>query len=176
MKMKYTKPNSHLMSISLFLRLLAAAVVVLALQFPAAAQPVCDPDITPPLAVCDGYVTVDVSSGPATVAAFQVDEGSFDNCTDAVDLDFRLEAAPPSATPPASTTLAYTLADLGEHTAVLWVGDESGNWSQCYTTVIVQDCGGNPPLSLACNGILEVTVPSSGLAQLYPEDILEGGP
>ena len=176
MKMKYTKPNSHLMSISSFLRLLAAAVVVLALQFPAAAQPVCDPDITPPLAVCDGYVTVDVSSGPATVAAFQVDEGSFDNCTDAVDLDFRLEAAPPSATPPASTTLVYTLADLGEHTAVLWVGDESGNWSQCYTTVIVQDCGGNPPLSLACNAFLEVTVPSSGSAQLYPEDILEGGP
>ncbi len=98
--MKYTKPNSHLMSISLFLRLLAAAVVVLALQFPAAAQPVCDPDITPPLAVCDGYVTVDVSSGPATVAAFQVDEGSFDNCTPIDSLDLRLEAAPPSATPP----------------------------------------------------------------------------
>lgn len=175
MKMKYAKPNSHLMSISSFLRLLAAAVV-LALQLPAAAQPLCDPDIIPPLAVCDGYVTVDVSAGPATVAAFQVNEASFDNCTEIDSLDFRLEPAPPSATPPASTTIVYTMADLGEQTAVLWVGDQSGNWSQCFTTVIVQDCSGNPPVVLACNAFPVVTIPSSGIAYLYPEDVLEGGP
>lgn len=163
------------MSIAPILRLLAAAVV-LALQLPAAAQPICDPDTTPPLAVCDGYVTVDVSGGPATVSTQQVNEGSFDNCTEIDSLDFRLEAAPLSSSPPASTTLVYTLADLGEQIAVLWVGDESGNWSQCVTTVVVQDCGGNPPLTLACNAFPVVTIPSVGIAQLYPEDVLEGGP
>jgi hypothetical protein len=174
MKMKYTT-KSHPMSIAPILRLLAVALVV-ALYLPAAAQPICNPDIQPPIAVCDGYVTVDVSGGPATVTAQDVDEGSIDNCTTVDSLDLRLEAAPLSGAPPASTSITYTLADVGEQMAVLWIGDLSNNWSNCFTTVIVQDCSGNPPLALACDAFPVVTVPSTGVAELYPEDVLEGGP
>lgn len=163
------------MCIAPFLRLMAAALL-LALQIPAVAQPVCNPDTEPPLAVCDGYVTVDVSGGPATITPPDVDENSFDNCTPTDSLDFRLEGEPFSSLPPASVSLTYSLADVGEHLALLWVGDQSDNWSACLTTVIVQDCGGNPPVVLACNAFPVVTIPASGVAQLYPEDVLEGGP
>jgi hypothetical protein len=171
MKKKYANLNDSPMR----MRLLIVALATLFFNA-ATAQQNCDPDQTPPWAVCDAYLSVDISAGPVTITTADVDDGSFDNCTAANDLDLRLEGASLSSTPPATTELTYSPADLGEQLAFLWVIDEAGLWNVCTIIVTVQDCSGNPPVVLACNAFPVVTVPPGGQAQLYPEDVLEGGP
>ncbi|MBK7408586.1 MAG: T9SS type A sorting domain-containing protein [Saprospirales bacterium] len=155
-------------------RLLVVALLAL-VQSLATAQP-CNPDVTPPVAICDAYVIADVSGGPLTLTPGYLDDGTYDNCTSGIDLDFRLEEAPLSASPPATTNLTYSAADIGEHTAFLWAIDQAGNWNVCASTVIVQDCTGNPPLNLACNANIQVEIMSGETSYFYPQDILEGGP
>lgn len=173
MKKKYTILNSHPMRITPLFRLLAVAVLSF-FQNAAMAQP-CNPDVTPPVAVCDANVYVEISAGPQTLPPGDIDDGSYDNCTGTADLEYRLEEWPLSATPPTTTFLTYSPSDIGQHAVFLWVGDQAGLWNTCVATVVVQDCSGPPAQVLVCNDLVQVEIPPGETAIFYPHDILEGG-
>ncbi|MCC6283181.1 MAG: HYR domain-containing protein [Saprospiraceae bacterium] len=102
-------------------------------------SPGCNPDITPPIAVCDPSITVESNTqgpGIARIQANILDDGSTDNCTAQGDLMFRITDIA-GTTPPASTYLDVPGIVTAQEVS-LWVGDGAGNWNQCillvYTT------------------------------------------
>ena len=149
--------------------------MLLFLQMAATAQP-CNPDETPPVAVCDANVYVEISGGPQNLTPSALDDGSYDNCTSTADLEYRLEEWPLSAAPPATTALTYSPSDIGQHAVFLWVGDQAGLWNTCVATVVVQDCSGPPVQVLVCNALVQVEIPPGETVIFFPQDILEGGP
>lgn len=96
----------------------------------------CTNDQTPPTTVCNGAITFVLPAPNATAMLFpeDIDAGSADNCTTPANLDLRLErSAGSNNTPPATTNLSLSAAELGTQTIRLWVGDEAGNWNSCWT-------------------------------------------
>ncbi|MCO6486286.1 MAG: T9SS type A sorting domain-containing protein [Saprospiraceae bacterium] len=112
-------------------------------------------DCAPPAPVCHPTITVNfplASSGIVTVTAQQLETGlSLDNCTAYDDLDLRLQRVSglipgqhiPS--PSATSTLNFSCLDLPPLApdpiveVAVWVGDASGNWDFCVSTIIIQD-------------------------------------
>ena len=96
-------------------------------------------DATAPTALCQNTTVQLMPSGMASVAASQIDAGSFDNCS------------------VASTSLnqsTFTCADLGAVPVTLTVTDSYGNTSTCTATVAVVDTIGATvvPVNLGPNG------------------------
>jgi len=83
-----------------------------------------DPDITPPVAVCQDMTVQLDATGNASITPTQIDNGSNDACGIA------------------SLTLdndTFTCANIGANTVTLTVTDDSGLTDTCTATVIVQD-------------------------------------
>jgi hypothetical protein len=84
-------------------------------------------DMQKPTAICKD-VTVNLSSaGVATIAAADLDGGSYDNCTPTANLSF------------SASVLSFTCQDLGNNNVVLTATDGNSNSSNCVSTVTVVD-------------------------------------
>ncbi|MEL7020825.1 MAG: HYR domain-containing protein, partial [Bacteroidota bacterium] len=98
-------------------------------------------DTKPPTSYCNnGIVATLMPTGMVDVWAVDLNAGSFDNCTEQDDLQFRISAsggAPGDV--PNTTALTFTCENLGTNAVRVWVGDQKGNWSFCETFVQVQD-------------------------------------
>jgi hypothetical protein len=94
----------------------------------------CNPDETIPIAIClnDFTTTVDPVAG-ATISAADIDAGSFDFCSP-VTLSIE-QASEPSPVMP--STESITVNEVGVYPVIVWVADENGNTSQCWTFVTV---------------------------------------
>ena len=104
----------------------------------------CNPDITPPIAVCDEFTSVALSlDGTATVFAAAYDDGSYDDCC-AVTFLARKQADGPcdaDALPDNfAASVTFCCAEIGIPFVVeLQVNDCNGNSTVCLITVEVQD-------------------------------------
>ena len=94
----------------------------------------CDNDLMPPLAICQETVTINAGE---SLSAQEIDEGSFDMCSDSID--YRISLAGNETEPPSTTSLDFPLP--GNYQVVLWVIDEAGNWNTCWTDLTVIDNG-----------------------------------
>lgn len=89
-------------------------------------------DKVPPVVILESELVVTLSSSgsanpfTAVVSVDQLDDGSYDNCSDVASMTFE----------PASFTFDCT--DLGEQQAVVTVTDEYGNSNSAFTTIIVE--------------------------------------
>ena len=81
-------------------------------------------DIAPPTAVCQDIDVYLSGTGDVTLAATDIDNGSFDNCGN-VTLSI-----PPTT---------FTCTNLGQNNVTLTVADENGNSTDCTATVTVLD-------------------------------------
>ncbi|MFZ4544425.1 MAG: lamin tail domain-containing protein [Saprospiraceae bacterium] len=114
-------------------------------------------DVLKPTPVCHDNVAVEISpTGVVMVQAKVIDAGSYDNCSSASTLKFRIRVISDStlikldtvAVNPDTLPGMYTFicppkgSSAGTSTTwkvQLWVGDEAGNWDFCETVVQVQD-------------------------------------
>lgn len=107
----------------------------------------CTNDVTAPVAVCNQSIEAQLSvNGPdlTILDALTFDDGSFDNCTAAGNLQFAVEiAAVPSATMPTSTSVSFTAVGVYQN-LFLWIADESGNTNTCGVTVVIVPPKCNP--------------------------------
>ena len=103
----------------------------------------CTPDVTPPLAACNANIQMSLASdGTATFTADILDENSWDDCG-AVDLRLSILSGTFDPTNiPTSDEITFNCCQQGTHTVLLWVIDESGNLSNCWGAVTVEDIGG----------------------------------
>jgi hypothetical protein len=110
-------------------------------------------DCKKPTPVCHDLTTTLMPAANAgdqmvTIDAVNFNAGSFDNCTAANALIYRIEypiASDGSTPPPANATSAtFTCDDLGLRNVRVWVGDTDGNWDFCTTTILVQNNMGQP--------------------------------
>ncbi|MEM6378772.1 MAG: T9SS type A sorting domain-containing protein, partial [Bacteroidota bacterium] len=77
-----------------------------------------------------------------TVFGQNLNDNSSDNCTTDANLEFRIGPVPPqgTTTPPSNVPLTFICDDVSSTAPVaLWVGDESGNWAFCTTTLQIED-------------------------------------
>ena len=97
----------------------------------------CNPDDTAPTIPCaQTFQTETNQTGPNTTVleASILGEGSYDNCTDLADLEFRVSLTE-LPEPPSSTSV--TLTGTGSFDAYLYVIDASDNWTLCHKTIEV---------------------------------------
>lgn len=106
-----------------------------------------------PSAVCQNVTVSLDANGSATLDAFQIDNGSSDNCSIAL-----YDASASS----------FSCTDLGNQTVTLTVTDDSGNSSSCTSTVTVQDNSGP---SITCSNVT-VSLNTSGTASIGITNIL----
>lgn len=99
------------------------------------AQSTCDPDLLGPVVACNAELTavLDAVTMTVVVTTDDVVEAASDNCTENVRL--RLELEPSAGVPPADSTLTFTTPGL--YVVLAWAGDEAGNWTRCWTTLLV---------------------------------------
>ncbi|MCU0347520.1 MAG: hypothetical protein MUC59_11290, partial [Saprospiraceae bacterium] len=110
-------------------------LMLFGLRNEAAAQ--CNPDIVPPVAVCaDGLIYQASATGNQTalINAGDFDAGSSDNCTSQSQLSFFIEEGTGNSTPPTTTSLEL---GVGQYVVTLWVVDQAGNHSQCWSSLTV---------------------------------------
>lgn len=86
-----------------------------------------------PTPVCVNGIAVDLMPDPGgdggiiELTATMFDKGSFDNCTNADDLDIAI------------TPSTFRCINIGTNIVTMWVTDEAGNTDYCETYVIIQD-------------------------------------
>ena len=146
---------------------------VLIYAFPGSAD--CNPDVTPPVAVCDASTVLTLSpiTGLGTLSAQSINDGSYDNCVGPLDL-FIEEGFPPSPNAPSTQSLTFDGSDIGMHDIVMWVVDQAGNENFCAVTLEVQGCPGSA--TPTCNASQTIGIPPSGSVEVDPLMVLEGGP
>jgi hypothetical protein len=158
-----------------FFTLLLITICTLLGALHANAQDVdCENDTTAPNATCiTGLVfEIDPTEGVAVVWTTDIDQGSWDDCSDVT-----LSLSNTQATSP-TTDQSLSFQVPGNYIVVLWVTDESGNFSACWADVIIQeaqDCDNDvtPPVAI-CDDILLVSIGGEGSTKISAENIDEG--
>ena len=119
-------------------------------------------DNEPPVALCKD-ITVDLVTGmtpSVSVAISDIDDGSYDNCTNPLtDFGIRKDTAGSFGPGP----LSFDCSEVGPNTVEIQVTDAEGNSNTCQATVTVRDV--TPPVALAApytamlgsNGTVTVT-------------------
>lgn len=110
-----------------------------------------------PIAVCAENLVIKLdATGHATLAAEDVDDGSYDNCgIDTMWIDIS----------------EFDCDDLGQHEVILSVQDPIGHINQCTTQVTVTEK--NKPIAI-CAETLVVGLDENGLAELLPVQLDNG--
>ncbi|MBK6996721.1 MAG: T9SS type A sorting domain-containing protein [Lewinellaceae bacterium] len=137
----------------------AAIVFAALLLFAPKIYSQCNPDITPPTAICAPTVFVSLpDNGPAEIDYWVFDAGSFDVCClGAFELKRVTDGPCDSDADPDNyaATVTFCCADLGTPVVVsMRVNDCAGNFTECQTTVTVEDkikptCPGDVTVSCA---------------------------
>ncbi len=104
----------------------------------------CNPDVTPPVAVCDNFTYVALPlTGSAEVMAATFDDGSYDDCCPVSFEVKRLADGPCDADglpDDYAATVTFCCADIGNTLDIsLRVKDCAGNATECLVTVLVED-------------------------------------
>lgn len=110
-----------------------------------------------PTAVAQDITVQLGSNGLVSVDPEDVNNGSSDNCTSATDLIFTLNES------------SFDCADIGSHSVILTVEDESGNQSTATATVTVED---QSAPSLLFKGGAQISLDINGLATLSSSDVI----
>jgi hypothetical protein len=108
-----------------------------------------------PIAACQGIVAQLDASGNVTVAAEDIDNGSFDHC---------------GIVSIALTPSAFTCANVGPNAVTLTVADAVGNTASCTATVTVED---NIAPVAVCNNYTAF-LDATGFVQVEPLDLVTG--
>ena len=82
-------------------------------------------DVTNPSAVCQDFTLVLDANGNGTITTSDLNNGSFDNCANAIDLVFSLSQT------------SFDCTNVGANTVLMTVNDGNGNTSNCTSTVTV---------------------------------------
>lgn len=121
----YRKTNNPMMK-QWILPLLAC----MAAAWPAQMQAQCNPDVTPPVIVCEQNIFLRVNqSGPGvtTIPVEAFDSDSYDSCS---GISFGVEVGEqPSEVMPSAQQIDFTTE--GFYTVWLWVADAAGNTNYC---------------------------------------------
>ena len=112
----------------------------------------------PPTALCQDITVQLDAAGNVTVAAIDVDNGSFDNCSSGGALTYAL--APNT----------FDCDDVGVVTATLTVTDANGNSSACTADITIED---NVPPIATCQDIT-IQLDAAGNASIVPSQIDNG--
>jgi uncharacterized repeat protein (TIGR01451 family) len=109
----------------------------------------CNPDVTGPIATCNGLLNVSLGTdGTAVVGVDMINESSWDFC-DGTNVDLAISVLtignPPPTTIPTSTEITFNCCQTGTHFLNLWVTDQSGNTSSCWSEISLEDVGNNCP-------------------------------
>jgi hypothetical protein len=121
-----------------------AAVLAVLLFFAPKLFSQCNPDVTPPIAVCDEFTQVAIgATGLAEVFAATFDDGSYDECCQ-VSFDVKRVQDGPCDTDGLpdnyAPTVVFCCADIGSTVVVsLRVKDCVGNANECLITVTFED-------------------------------------
>ncbi len=96
----------------------------------------CTNDVEAPTVVCDQVVNINPDFD-FTLQAIGLDDGSLDNCTDSVSLQYFVTADYLQTTVPTTTSIFYPAIDtFYTDTVALWVVDEAGNANSCISVLI----------------------------------------
>lgn len=136
----------------------------------------CENDDTAPVAVCTNNLLVGETM--TLISAASIDNGSYDNCTSVFDLRYRIELLEDYSeeVPPSSSISVQLPSNTGQHTVVLWVGDESDNWGFCLAEITVDAAceGDTSSPTAACIAVLQVAAhPTEGIT-IFPQDVDAG--
>lgn len=94
-----------------------------------------------------GIITVVMPSTLSIeVWASDLDDGSFDNCSDSLIFSFSSDTSEQS--------LAFDCDNIGQHIVEIWVTDEEGNQDFCTTTIEIQDPSDNCPNNLVTGRVI----------------------
>ncbi len=122
----------------------AAIVFAALLLFAPKIYSQCNPDITPPTAICAPTVFVSLpDNGPTELDYWVFDAGSYDDCClGTFELKRVTDGPCDSDADPDNyaATVTFCCADLGTPVVVsMRVNDCAGNFTECQTTVTVED-------------------------------------
>ena len=159
-----------------YFTLLLTVLGIWMLSTPLFAQQECDDDTIPPVPVCISGLQAQLSgvSGEVTIWASDIDEGSYDLCTD-VTLNLTLDDM--ATEPP--TTESVTFDAAGAYILILWVTDEAGNYNSCWGNITITDtqsaCDDDttPPVAV-CNDNLSASVGFDGIVTLAAQTLDDG--
>ncbi|MEM9820517.1 MAG: T9SS type A sorting domain-containing protein [Bacteroidota bacterium] len=99
----------------------------------------CNPDVNAPIAVCNSSLAVtNIPGEDFVITPEMIDEASNDNCTSDEDLQFFLSLDPSLTAPPSTEVLTFPANTNDIFTVHLWVVDEAGLYSSCFTQVQLQ--------------------------------------
>ena len=125
----------------------------------------CFPDVVSPTLVCDGDVVVEVLPGEQlTITSADVLETAFDDCTAFADLEFFIGTDPSTGSPPTTTSITFPMDTSGIFPVAIWVLDESGNLTVCWTNIYLNllsvNCAtDNEPPTFSCQSLVNVSSP-----------------
>lgn len=133
----------------------------------------CNDDQTTPTMACNTPLTYNLGVDQAvTIDAEELDANSTDNCY--VELDFRINEVGTTTEPP--TTTSITLTGAGTYQLVLWGIDGAGNYSNCWSEIIVtdEDCADNTIApEISCNSVLQITLSPATLDfVVHPDQLI----
>ena len=132
----------------------------------------CENDTTPPNVTCVSGLSfeMDPISGEAVVWATDIDQGSWDDCGTVT-----LSLSNTQATSP-TTDQSLSFQVPGSYIVVLWVTDESGNFSACWADVIIGNCDNDVTQPVAvCDDMLMINLdPDSNPVTISAQTINDG--
>jgi uncharacterized repeat protein (TIGR01451 family) len=137
-----SNPMTHLFKTCL--RTLICATLLWLCAYGTASAQGCDPDVTPPTAVCNADIFVSLNSlGQANLSVAQVDAGSYDNCClGTIQIRRQVDGPCDADTQPDDfgDNITFCCADLGTSIVVeMRVSDCVGNSNLCWTQIFVED-------------------------------------
>ncbi len=98
----------------------------------------CTNDVTPPLALCDAFVTVNLFAGEEyDLSAGFVNDGSYDDCSGPNEVNYFITTDENLTVIPTTETISIQSGTNDIITAYMWVEDEAGNASSCAVDILV---------------------------------------
>lgn len=129
----------------------------------------CENDAIPPVAICEDTIVVNLNSEvPPALFAYELDEGSYDNCSQSLQFSFSEEIG--------NDMIELTLVESFPFDTTMWVTDENGNQSACFSTIVLSDCSDDvtPPTPYCVNGIAIDFLPGNEPFSIFAIDFDAG--
>jgi len=138
----------------------------------------CTNDTTLPTPYCLNGLDFQYSNDTgATVWATDINAGSYDNCTVAADLEYRITLDLSATTPPTTESLYFPPGTtVLTHEVAMWVGDAAGNWDYCLVLIELDNsCTDDttPPVAI-CDAALQLSMAPNQDFVLWAQDIDDG--